>query len=228
MVFLHEALPYLATRDETSRNLAIGEPFRRVIPAEQFAPRVLLVRPTGDGVPVVLEEREDRKSFDLRIDGQSRPGAYEMKFGGLGEEAGGGYDEGLRQSIMTVGMRGIDAANAQRIEDLILSTLKRLADDGIDVGTVEASLNTFEFGLRERNTGSFPRGLALMLHALTYWLHGRDPLAPLAFEAPLARIKARVAARDPRRVPAYLGPVGHRERGAHAVTSATSRTTTAR
>ncbi len=115
---------------------------------------------------------------------------------GLGEEAGGGYDEGLRQSIMTVGMRGIDAANAQRIEDLILSTLKRLADDGIDVGTVEASLNTFEFGLRERNTGSFPRGLALMLHALTYWLHGRDPLAPLAFEAPLARIKARVAARE--------------------------------
>lgn len=88
VVFLHEALPYLATRDETSRNLAIGEPFRRVIPAEQFAPRVLLVRPTGDGVPVVLEEREDRKSFDLRIDGQSRPGAYEMKFGGLGEEAG--------------------------------------------------------------------------------------------------------------------------------------------
>ena len=45
---------------------------------------------------------------------------------------------------------------------------------------------TFEFSLRERNTGRFPRGLALMLHALTYWLHGRDPLAPLAFEAPLA------------------------------------------
>jgi Zn-dependent M16 (insulinase) family peptidase len=35
-----------------------------------------------------------------------------------------------------------------------------------------------------------------MLHALTYWLHGRDPLAPLAFEAPLARIKARVAGRE--------------------------------
>jgi presequence protease len=115
---------------------------------------------------------------------------------GLGEEAGGSFDEGLRQSIMTVGMRGIDAANTQRIEDLILATLKGLAEDGIDPGTVAASLNTFEFGLRERNTGSFPRGLALMLHALNYWLHGRDPLAPLAFEAPLARIKARVAARE--------------------------------
>jgi presequence protease len=115
---------------------------------------------------------------------------------GLGEEASGSFDEGLRQSVMTVGMRGIDAANTQRIEELIVATLKRLAEDGIDAGTAEASLNTFEFNLRERNTGSFPRGLALMLHALNYWLHGRDPLAPLAFKAPLAQIKARVAARE--------------------------------
>jgi Zn-dependent M16 (insulinase) family peptidase len=35
-----------------------------------------------------------------------------------------------------------------------------------------------------------------MLHALSYWLHDRDPLLPLAFEAPLARIKERVAARE--------------------------------
>jgi Zn-dependent M16 (insulinase) family peptidase len=115
---------------------------------------------------------------------------------GLGEEAWGSFEEGLRQSAMIFGMRGIEAANVDRIEALILVTLKRLAEQGIDLPTVEASLNTFEFSLRERNTGSFPRGLALMLHALTYWLHGRDPLAPLAFEAPLARIKARVAARE--------------------------------
>ena len=28
------------------------------------------------------------RSFDLRIDGQSRPGAYELRFGGLGEADG--------------------------------------------------------------------------------------------------------------------------------------------
>jgi Zn-dependent M16 (insulinase) family peptidase len=115
---------------------------------------------------------------------------------GLCEDAGGGFDEGLRQTVMSVATRGIDAANADRIEALVTETLKRLAEEGIDRQTVAASLNTFEFSLRERNTGSFPRGLALMLHALTYWLHGRDPLAPLAFEAPLARIKARVTAQE--------------------------------
>ena len=113
---------------------------------------------------------------------------------GLGEEASGTFEDAVRQTALMVGMRGIETANADRIEALILDTLGRLAREGIDRQTVEASLNTVEFGLRERNTGAFPRGLALMLHALTYWLHGRDPLSPLAFEAPLARIKARVAA----------------------------------
>jgi Zn-dependent M16 (insulinase) family peptidase len=115
---------------------------------------------------------------------------------GLGEEASGSFEDASRQTFMTVGMRGIEPADADRIEALALETLQRLAREGIDRETVEASLNTVEFSLRERNTGSFPRGLALMLHALTYWLHGRDPLAPLAFEAPLARIKARLAAQE--------------------------------
>ena len=86
--FLFESLPYLCTRDETALNLAIGEPFRRVIQSDEYAARVLLVRPSGDGVPVVLEEREDRKSFDLAIDGQTVPGAFEIRYGGVTEGSG--------------------------------------------------------------------------------------------------------------------------------------------
>src|SRR5262249_20355626 len=37
---------------------------------------------------------------------------------GLCEEAGGGFDEGLRQSVMNVGMRGIEAPNSDRLEAL--------------------------------------------------------------------------------------------------------------
>src|SRR5262245_9551395 len=85
---------------------------------------------------------------------------------GLGEEASGSCDDGLRQSLFSVGMRGIEAADADKVEALILTTLERLARDGIERPAVEASLNTFEFSLRERNTGRFPRGLALMLHSL--------------------------------------------------------------
>jgi presequence protease len=36
-----------------------------------------------------------------------------------------------------------------------------------------------------------------MLRALEFWLYGKDPLAPLAFEAPLQAIKDRLEAGEP-------------------------------
>ncbi len=116
---------------------------------------------------------------------------------GLGEDVLGGLSAELRQMYFSAGLKGIaleDADNAQR---LILDTLRRLAADGLDPAAVAASLNTVEFALRENNTGSFPRGLLLMLRALTFWLYGGDPLAALAFEAPLQAIKERLRRGEP-------------------------------
>ncbi|HEX4296687.1 MAG TPA: peptidase M16, partial [Devosia sp.] len=66
--------------------------------------------------------------------------------------------------------------------------------DGIDPLTIEASLNSFEFALRENNTGSFPRGMALMFRTMRSWLHGGDPFEALTYEKPLAALKAQIAA----------------------------------
>ncbi|WP_322495651.1 insulinase family protein [Chloroflexus sp.] len=112
---------------------------------------------------------------------------------GLGEEVVGGYESDLLQQTFSVGMKGIDPANAGQVEALILRTLAELAEQGIDPETVAAAFNTFEFSLRENNTGSFPRGLVLMLRALGTWLYDDDPIAPLRFEAPLAAVRAAVA-----------------------------------
>lgn len=117
---------------------------------------------------------------------------------GLGEDlAGFGMETDLRQAAFSTGLKGIQVEHAGQVEALIESTLRSLADDGIDPEMIAASLNTIEFRLRERNTGSFPRGLLFMLIALGTWLHGRNPLEPLAFEAPLASIKAKLAAGQP-------------------------------
>ena len=117
---------------------------------------------------------------------------------GLGEAlAGNGLDDSLRQPMFSIGLKGIDVGDADKVERLILDTFATLAAKGIDAGTLEAALNTVEFHLRENNTGAFPRGIVFMLRSLRSWLHGRDPLSPLAFAAPLAAIKAKVAAGEP-------------------------------
>jgi Zn-dependent M16 (insulinase) family peptidase len=113
---------------------------------------------------------------------------------GLGEDlVGGGLNDSIRQMYFSTGLKGIAVEDAGQIERLIANTLNTLAEQGIERDMVEASLNTIEFQLRENNTGRYPRGLLLMFRAMSTWLYGGDPLAPLAFETPMARIVDRVA-----------------------------------
>ncbi len=117
---------------------------------------------------------------------------------GLGEDlTGDGLEEELRQSSFSVGLRGVDPAKAGEVEALILQTLEQLTEKGIPALCVEAAVNSVEFALREKNTGRFPVGLAVMLQALTTWLHDGDPLASLRYEAPLAAIKKKIADDEP-------------------------------
>ncbi|MFD2647414.1 insulinase family protein [Devosia albogilva] len=113
---------------------------------------------------------------------------------GLGEGmTGGGIGQGMRQPMASFGMKGIDPEDAPKVEALILDTLKAVAERGFAPEQIEAATNTFEFSLRENNTGSFPRGMSWMFSALGTWLHGGDPLEPLQFEAPLATVKEKAA-----------------------------------
>jgi len=116
---------------------------------------------------------------------------------GLGEDiAGMGMELDLRQAIFSTGLKGIATEDAGKVEDLVRKTLEDLVVNRIDPEMIAASMNTVEFRLRERNTGSFPRGLALMLASLMTWLHGGDPFTPLAFEGPLQTIKSQLASGD--------------------------------
>jgi len=115
---------------------------------------------------------------------------------GLGEDVIGGLESELREMYFSAGLKGIAVADAEKVETLIFETLKNLSENGIDPQTVEASLNTMEFHLRENNTGSFPRGLSLMLRSLSSWLYDGDPFEPLTFETPLQAVKTRVAAKE--------------------------------
>lgn len=113
---------------------------------------------------------------------------------GLGEDTTGcGLELDLRQMYYSTGLKGIAEADADKVEALILATLTKLAADGIEPDAIAAAVNTVEFACREDNSGRFPRGLAAMILALSSWLYGGDPMGPLAWEKPLAEIKAALA-----------------------------------
>lgn len=116
----------------------------------------------------------------------------------LGDDVvGGGLEMDLRQMTFSVGLKGMTAGAVKEMQQVVVSLLKDIEKNGIPSEMVDASLNTIEFRLRENNTGSFPKGLSLMLRAMTTWLHDADPLEPLKFEDAVAGLKTRLAAKEP-------------------------------
>jgi Zn-dependent M16 (insulinase) family peptidase len=113
---------------------------------------------------------------------------------GLGDDLiRGGYDSYTLQTVFSTGLKGVDPADTAKVESVILDTLTSLSENGIDPDTVAASMNTTEFRMRELNTGSFPKGLALFYWCLGTWNYGGDPLDAISFEDKLAAIKQRVS-----------------------------------
>ena len=116
---------------------------------------------------------------------------------GLGEDlTGSGLETELAQMFFSVGLKGVQPGEVDAVEALIVQHLGDLARDGVDRGMVAAALHTAEFLFRENNTGSYPRGLGLMLRLLTDWLYDRDPFTPLRFADSFAALKAKLAADD--------------------------------
>ncbi|XP_034682047.1 presequence protease 2, chloroplastic/mitochondrial-like [Vitis riparia] len=113
---------------------------------------------------------------------------------GLGDAiVGGGMEDELLQPQFSIGLKGVSEDDIHKVEELVMSTLKSLAEEGFNSEAVEASMNTIEFSLRENNTGSFPRGLSLMLRSIGKWIYDMDPFEPLKYEKPLMALKARIA-----------------------------------
>merc|ERR1712127_121679 len=112
---------------------------------------------------------------------------------GLGDAiTGGGLSDELMQATFSVGLKGVKPENVDAVEELIVDTLKKVAEEGFTEDAIAASMNTIEFDMREFNTGSFPKGLSLMLGSMKEWVYGRNPTDALKFEEPLAELKESI------------------------------------
>jgi len=113
---------------------------------------------------------------------------------GLGDDLTGLGLENVehRELLFSTGLKGLSSGDSDKVQKIIFDTLETLVKDGIDKDMIEAAVNTVEFQLRENNTGTFPRGLDLMVRIMTTWLYDDDPLKPIVFEKPFQMIKEKL------------------------------------
>ncbi|MDR0452899.1 MAG: insulinase family protein [Treponema sp.] len=123
---------------------------------------------------------------------------------GLGEDLvpSAGLEADLRETVFTVGLRGVDAPEgiekrAAQIEGLVLGELARYAREGIPGAEIDAALLGMEFSNREIRRAGGPFSLVWLGRSLHGWLYGAKPWESLLFVPNFTRLKECLA-RDSR------------------------------
>merc|ERR1719162_2084085 len=122
--------------------------------------------------------------LDALLMGTAQSILYKTVFeSGLGTAVtGGGLSDELLQATFAVGLKGVEPDNTKAVQALVLDTMNKIVEDGFSDGDIASAMNTFEFRLREFNTGSFPKGLSFMSGAMSKWIYDGSPTDALRFE----------------------------------------------
>jgi hypothetical protein len=151
-----------------------------------------LTVPVTDGTDALAMEL----LAQLLIGHDGAPLAKALRDSGLGEDLSPqcGLDTSFRQIIFSAGLRGAKRGDEAAIETLIVDSVERAAAEGFSPEALDAAMHGIAFANREIRRGSGAYGLRLFNRAARGWLHGAGPETTLSFEAPMAELKARMAA----------------------------------
>lgn len=134
----------------------------------------------------------------LLLDNSASPLQHLLETTELGEAPSPlcGLEDSQRELAFICGLEGCEGDSSEAVEQEILATLQRVADEGIDQQQLEAALHQLELQQREVGGDGYPYGLQLLMSALTSATHRGDPIALLDVEAALAKLREQIQKPD--------------------------------
>jgi Zn-dependent M16 (insulinase) family peptidase len=109
---------------------------------------------------------------------------------GLGKDVLGRIDNGILQPIFSVIVKNSNEDKKEEFQKVVIDTLEKLVQDGLDKKLVEASINIIEFRMREADFHGFPKGLFYYIKSMESWLYDSHPALHLEFDPTLEKVKA--------------------------------------
>ena len=94
---------------------------------------------------------------------------------GFGESISSHYEIGLKNGFYSITARNINANKKDDFKNCIISFIKNIVENGLDVDMFKAGINSTYFVLEEDDFGRFPKGLYMSLVSLDSYLYGEDP-----------------------------------------------------
>lgn len=103
-----------------------------------------------------------------------------------------GLEDSNREMCFMCGLEGSTAENAQAFEELVLDTLRQVAEHGVEQERVEAVLHQLELTQREVRGDGMPYGLGLILSGLSAAIHRGDTIATLNLDPVLEQLRESI------------------------------------
>ena len=107
----------------------------------------------------------------------------------LGKDIDAGLEEDLLQPAFSITLNGAESDRTEKFYELVISEMKKLVENGIDKTLLQASINLFEFRLREADFGFMPKGLIYGLRILRTWIYDADATTYFRYEDDLKAMK---------------------------------------
>ena len=107
---------------------------------------------------------------------------------GLAEDLDIFTNRTVQQSVL-LEAKGVKEENLGALEELIIGTIRDIAEKGIDRSALSSALNAIEFKLREKDYGSFPKGVAFALSVFGATNYDRAPESALSYEADVKALR---------------------------------------
>jgi len=102
-----------------------------------------------------------------------------------------GLEDSNKEMCFVCGVEGSEIENKNDVEKLILSTLEKVAIEGVTQDQVDSVLHQLELSQREVGGDGYPYGLQIILSAISACTHYSDPVELLNLDPALDRLREK-------------------------------------
>ena len=100
-----------------------------------------------------------------------------------------GFDSENRDTLFSCGLKDITKDSVKKVEKIIFSTIKNLADKGIDPRMIDSAIHQIEFYRKEITNTPYPFGIKVLLDIAGTLIHDGDPVSCINIDADLDKLK---------------------------------------
>lgn len=111
--------------------------------------------------------------------------------GGLCKDAAM-YSVKSRENTLVIEVRDIEEEKAEEIVSLVEEIIIKIAKEGVPKAKIDATLNSMEFRLRERDFGTLPTGIAFAMTMYGSWMWGGKPEDAILYNDTLASVREKM------------------------------------